>query len=141
MTYIAYPAKIWEDEDKVYQVEFPDLPSVITYGETLEEAKQNGREALTGILSSMLDRNRPIHRPSNLSGKNIYLVTPDASVATPILLRWAREDEDLTLEQLAQRVGVSYQSLQRLERPGANPSIKTLAKVAKGLGRELQLSL
>lgn len=141
MTNIAYPAKIWEDEDKIYQVEFPDLPSVITYGETLEEAKQNAREALTGVLESLLDRNKAIRRPSKITGKHIHWISPEAAIAAPILLRWAREDEDLTLEQLAQRIGVTYQSLQRLERPGANPSIKTLAKVAKGLGRELQLLL
>ena len=38
---IQYPAKIiFNKEDSVYDVEFPDLPGCLTYGETLEKAKK-----------------------------------------------------------------------------------------------------
>jgi antitoxin HicB len=54
---ISYPAIIKYDKaDKNYLVEFPDLPGCVTFGRTLEEAKQNAEEALSGYLESIFDR-------------------------------------------------------------------------------------
>lgn len=69
----SYPAKIkYIAEDKTYFVEFPYLPGCLTEGLTLEEVKQNAKEALTNYLSSVFDRNLKIPDPSLLRGKTIY---------------------------------------------------------------------
>ena len=49
MKEFAYPAIIKYDKgDKVYTVEFPDLSGCVTFGETLIEAKEKAKEALSG---------------------------------------------------------------------------------------------
>jgi DNA-binding XRE family transcriptional regulator len=95
------------------------------------------------MLQSLLDRGRPIPipPPTPSEDKDVHWVEPRPEIVVPILLRQAREAQHLTLEQLAARLGVTYQAVQKLERPGANPSIKTLAKVARALGRELEIAL
>ncbi|HBN08369.1 MAG TPA: DNA-binding protein [Cyanobacteria bacterium UBA8530] len=141
---LSYPIRFTVDpsEPGVYNVQgLPPMDGVITFGESLEEARWMAKDALTGVLAAMLDRSLPIPRPPEVEGENIQWIEPSAEVAIPILIRWAREEEHLTLSELADRIGVTYQAIQKLERPGGNPSIKTLAKVAKALGRELQIAI
>ena len=66
-------------------------------------------------------------------------VAPQLAVA--VTLRWARQDAGLTQAELARRVGVSQQQVAKLERPGANPSIATLRKLADALGVRIELKL
>ena len=66
---------------------------------------------------------------------------PFAKVTAPILLRKAREAAGLTQGELAGRLQVSYQAIQKLERSGANPTVSTLERVFRGLGWGLELEL
>lgn len=138
---LAYPAKIRHlSEDKSYLVEFPDLPGCLTEGDTLEEAKQNAKEALTGYLSSIFERNLKIPDPSALKGKNIYHIEPEPEVVVPVLLRKLRETRKLTQGDIAKVLGISYQAYQRLEKPGkSNPTLKTLERLAKVFNKDLRL--
>ena len=121
-------------------MEFPDLPGCLTEGNTLEEAKRNAKEALTGYLSSVFDRNLKIPEPSALKGRNIYFIEPEPEVTIPILLRKLRETRKLTQGDIAKVLGISYQAYQRLEKPGkSNPTIKTLERLAKVFNKELRL--
>ncbi len=73
---LTYPAKIrLLAADKAYLVEFPDLPGCLTEGDTPDAAKQNAKEALTGYLLSIFERNLKIPDPSALKGRNIYYIS------------------------------------------------------------------
>jgi len=138
---LTYPAKIRHiAADKSYLVEFPDLPGCLTEGDTLDVAKQNAKEALTGYLSSIFERNLKIPDPSALKGRNIYDIEPEPEVAVPILLKRLRETRKLTQGDIAKVLGISYQAYQRLEKPGkSNPTIKTLERLAKVYNKDLRL--
>ncbi|MBI4681399.1 MAG: type II toxin-antitoxin system HicB family antitoxin [Nitrospirae bacterium] len=141
MKTIYYPAKItYDKEDKGFLVEFPDLEGCLTEGETLDDALENAKEALSGYLASIFERGFTIPEPSQLKGKNIYLIEPEPEVSTPIILRKIREGLKINQIEAAKRLGVSYQAYLRLENPNkCNPTIKTLEKVAKIFGRHLHL--
>ncbi len=138
---ISYPAKIkYIKEDKSYLVEFSDLPGCLTEGDSLEEAKHNAKEALTGYLSSIFERNFKIPEPSKIKGKNFYLIEPEPEVTIPIILRKLREKKKLTQGDIAKVLGISYQAYQRLEKPGkSNPTLKTLERLAKVFDKDLKL--
>lgn len=138
---LTYPAKIRHiAADKAYLVEFPDLPGCLTEGDTLDAAKQNAKEALTGYLSSIFERNLKVPDPSALKGRNIYDIEPEPEVAVPILLKRLRETRKLTQGDIAKVLGISYQAYQRLEKPGkSNPTIKTLERLAKVYNKDLRL--
>lgn len=137
----SYSARIkYIAEDKTYLVEFPDLPGCLTEGGTIEEAKHNAKEALTGYLSSVFERNLKIPDPSALKGRNMYDIEPEPEVTVPIVLRKLRETRKLTQGDIAKVLGISYQAYQRLEKPGkSNPTIKTLERLAKVFNKELRL--
>ena len=138
---IYYPAKITrQSKEKYWLVEFPDLPGCLTQGDSLEEAKHNAREALTGYLASIFERNLKIPEPTKRRSKNIYSIEPEPEVAVPVFLRKQREARKLTQSDVAKVLGISYQSYQRLEKPGkSNPTLKTLEKLAKVFQKELHL--
>ena len=138
---LSYPAKIkYIPDDKSYLVEFPDLPGCLTEGKTLEEARQNAREALTGYLASIFERNLKIPEPSGLKGKSIHQIEPEPEVSVPVILRKLRETRRLTQSDIAKVLGISYQAYQRLEKPGkSNPTLKTLERLAKVFEKDLRL--
>jgi Predicted transcriptional regulator with C-terminal CBS domains len=51
----------------------------------------------------------------------------------------ARNELNLTQEELAQKIGIKQSNISRLERGNYNPSINFLKKVAEGLGKELHI--
>ncbi len=53
-----------KEEGGGYLVEFPDLPGVISDGETPEEAIHNGQDALAAALMTMQEFGDPIPKPS-----------------------------------------------------------------------------
>ena len=136
----TYFASIVLDDDGRYLVRFPDVRGAVTEGETLDEAIAFAREALTGVLGSLHDDGLPVPRPTTPAAPGLYAIQPATDTAIPVALRWAREDAGLTQAQVAERLGVSQQAYQKLERTGGNPSIKTLAKVARALGRDLRVA-
>lgn len=62
---IIYPA-VFSFEDGSYNVEFPDLPGCLTFGESLEEAFFNAKEALSGYAASLLERSRNLPKATPL---------------------------------------------------------------------------
>lgn len=138
---IAYPVRFNEAEEGGFWAEgVGPLKGVFTEGETLAEVRNNAREAITLFLEVLLDEGKPIPRPEP-AAEGAELIAPFPDVMAPILLRWAREEEGLTQGQLATKLGITQQAVQKLERSGANPSIKTLVKVARALGRELDIAI
>ena len=61
----------------------------------------------------------------------------EGSDLLPIRLRLLRAEQRLKQADLAERLSVSQQAYAKLERPGANPTLQTIADLEEALGREL----
>lgn len=65
--HIPYPFTVrplTEDEGGGYLVEFPDLPGCMGDGGTIEEAIEDGRDAMECWLQAMREAGRPVPEPS-----------------------------------------------------------------------------
>jgi antitoxin HicB len=134
---LSYPAKI-EKQDDGYLVAFPDMENVITYGTTIDEAIHNAEEALNGCIESDFERNFSIPSPSVISGPKIHAIPVAAHIAVAIMLRILRADRSQA--EIAKKLNISYQVYQRLENPRkANPTVKTLEKIARVFGKRIEL--
>lgn len=51
----------------------------------------------------------------------------------------ARKTSGLTQKQLAERTGIAQGDISKLENGNANPSLKTLQRLAAGMGMQLKL--
>ncbi len=119
---------------------FVDAPGCVTQGSSQPKALAASAEALTGWLEAHLVDGRSPPRPGK-QRRGSVAVAVDPQLAIAVVLRWTRLDAGLTQAQLAGRAGVSQQQVAKLERPGANPSVATLRKIAGALGVRLQLDL
>lgn len=62
---VIYPAIFTRDGD-AYNVSFPDLDGCITYGDTINDAFFNAREALAGYTASVLENGLNLPAPSDI---------------------------------------------------------------------------
>ena len=62
---------------------------------------------------------------------------PEYEIIRQIIL--ARSKANLTQKELAERSGIKQSNISRLERGTYNPSLNSLKKIAKGLGKELHI--
>ena len=130
---IKYPAEIiFNEDDNVYDVEFPDLPGCLTYGETFEDAQINAAEALTGYLASIEIRKHGIPPMTAIQQgqNNMYNIFPESNVAFSIWLKETRLKKGMTQKEAAEKIGIKYQAYQRYERPEtSNPTLKMIEKI------------
>ena len=136
---ITYPALfVYDEEEKAYNVRFPDLPGCFTYGETIDEAKAMAKEALTGFLQSVDARKLRMPDPSRLKGDEVIYIEPETPVAFAIWLRKQREALGLSQSDVAKKLGIKYQTYQRIENPlKTNPTLKTIMRVEKVFNQKL----
>ena len=130
---ISYPAIIeYDSKDEAYNVSFPDLPGCFTFGKTIDEAMENAAEALSGYLESIDSRKVKIPEPSDQNGENIYRIEADTKVGFAIWLKKQREALGLSQSDIADQLGITYQTYQRIEDPAkSNPTLKTILKLEK----------
>ena len=63
MAETRYEVVLVAQEEGGFTVSVPDLPDVVTEGETKEEALEMARDAIEGYLAVMRERGWPIRRP------------------------------------------------------------------------------
>ena len=51
----------------------------------------------------------------------------------------ARQQAGLTQQQLSERTGISQADISKLERGSGNPSLKTLQRLAAGMGKQVKI--
>lgn len=59
-----YPALFTEEPEGGYTVTFRDVPEAITYGKTLEEARDMATDALSTAMEFYTDDDEPLPEPS-----------------------------------------------------------------------------
>jgi len=133
---MVYNCKI-EKYENIFWVKFPDMPNIQTYGDTHEHALEMAKEALDGCLEADISRGMDIPAPSYKKG---YPITVSSHIVLSYRLRELRGEQSQS--EIAQKLGLSYQAYQRLENPRkANPTVKTLEKIAQVYGRKLNISI
>ncbi len=126
---IRYHLKVHKDGGTFWG-EFPDLEGCFTDGTSKEELAANAVEALTGWISSVIERGFKIPGPAYSASGSIPIALP-LPMGVALQLRWIREARRLSQQEVARRLGISYQAYQRFENPvKANPNLKTLERLS-----------
>lgn len=125
-----YTAKIDIADDGKYYVMFPDYPTVNTYGNNIEHAKEMALEALEMALEADIDEGFEMPESNEYAGDDYYKIPVSDHIALPYKIKKLRGKR--TQSEIAHALNVSRQAYQKLENPKkCNPTIKTLEKVAK----------
>jgi len=126
-----------EKEGDEYIAQFPDMTNIVTCGFSHDEALAMAKDALDGCLECDVAKGNEIPPPSFTGG---YPIPVAPHIAVAIQLRALRGTQ--SQGAVASRLGLTYQSYQRLENPRkSNPTVKTLERIAASLGKELAVEL
>ena len=134
------PCRIkYSKSDKCWYVESPGFyEGIITYGNSLDDAKVMAAEAISGLLESYLEHEDTFTIPKGRVLSGWYDIEIDPGLAFALWLRKTRLSHNMTLAEVAEKMGVKYQVYQKLENPRtANPTLKTLKKLETIFGQEL----
>ena len=79
--------------------------------------------------------NRQLQRPSFKAEWNA--LQPELTIAQAMID--ARKESGLTQKQLSERTGIAQSDISKLERGNANPSLRTLQRLAAGMGMNVRI--
>ncbi len=79
--------------------------------------------------------NRQLQRPSFKAEWDT--LQPELTIAQAMID--ARKESGLTQKQLSERTGIAQADISKLERGNANPSLRTLQRLAAGMGMSVRI--
>ncbi len=134
---MEYFAKIIREEG-VFTVSFPDVPSVNTYGETLDQALDMAYEALSGALEIDVQDGFELDQPTVYVGDEYYAIQVKPSISVAYDIKKMRGSK--SQKEIAQAMNVAYQTYQRYENPeSCNPKVSQLEKIAASMGKKVEI--
>ncbi len=93
--YVFTVRPLSKEEGGGYMIEFPDVPGVISDGETPEEAIANGRDALKCALETLKELGRPIPAPGAVAASGQWRQRVPKSLHARLVERARREGVSL----------------------------------------------
>ncbi len=136
---LSYPARILRD-GKGYMVSFPDIPEALTGADTKEEALEMAVDALTTAMDFYFEDRRPVPRAVGAKRGQVLIDLPP-SIGAKVLLLNEMIAQGTRNADLARRMHLRPQEINRLTDLHHPTKIDTIAKALKTLGRKLELSV
>ncbi len=130
---IQYKAILTLEEDKRFLVQFMGINEAFTEGHSLSEALFNAVEVLNLSLEGRLEDGIEIPPPdTDKLAENEYLITPEISIQSALLIHFNRENQSLT--ELADILNIH---IQEIEKPKKNLTLDYLENIAHAMGKKL----
>jgi antitoxin HicB len=136
---MKYPAQITEDGGK-FVVIFRDIPEAITQGDDEADAIDMATEVLELSMGVYFEEKRAVPLPSK-PRKGERLIDLPTSVSAKVLLLNEMLAQNIAPSELARRMGLTRQDVNRLTDLGHTTKIDRIAHAFSAMGRELKLSV
>lgn len=136
-----YPAHIvLNTESDIYSISFRDIPEALSQGMSLNEAKTMAVDALSTGFQFYFEDFRKIPFPSAAEKDEVLINVPLALWAKVLLLN-KMLDLNISKSELARRLNITRQQVQRIFDAGQNTKIETVHKALGVIGYSLELKL
>ena len=127
---ISYPITVVPDDNDTFLVTCPDLPGMVTFGETEVEAIAMASGALEEFIASRLHDFATIPRPSAGSPR----ATLSLHTSMILTLFWALHDRGWTRAELQRALGWHRVQVDRLFDPNHETKISRFEAAFRALG-------
>jgi antitoxin HicB len=134
----SYPVVIEEAPDGI-TVTCPDVPELVTEGDTRAEALERAVDALVTALSFYVDEGKPAPVPSSAKGRTVVAVP--VMEAAKLALHDAMVAAGVSNVEMARRLGLDEKQVRRLRDPLQRSHIGSVETALRSLGRRLELSV
>ncbi len=135
-----FPAQVEPNGKGGFIASFKDVPEALTEAATVEELKENALDALVTAIDFYIEDRRAFPEPSAAAEEDLVVELP-ASVIAKILLLNAMIETNTRPVDLARKLGVSRQEVNRITDLHHATKIDTIARALHALNRELNLSV
>lgn len=134
---MLYPAR-FEFEDGGYNVSFRDIPEALTCGDDYEDALEMAKDALLTSMDFYFEDHRKVPLPSTPQEGEVLIELPPSIFAKVLLLN-EMIDQNISNVELAKRIAVKPQEVQRITNLGHSTKIDTIARAINALGKQFEL--
>ena len=135
-----YPAVLTPNGEGGFIVTFPDVPEAITEIWNKEELKKTATDCLVTAVDFYIEDHRLFPAPSKPKKDNVIIQLP-ISISAKILLLNTMVSGNIRPVDLAKKMGIKPQEVNRIIDTGHTTKIDTIAKALDVLGKNLQLSI
>ena|SRR5258706_9540873 len=135
-----YPV-LFTPEAKGFVVTVPDIPEVITEGDSIEEATEYAIDAIELILGEYMRRRAEIPRPTKRRGRHIRTVELPLLTQAKLSLYLAMQESGIRKADLARRLGVSKPQVERLLDLSHGSRLEQIEQAFRALKKRLELSV
>lgn len=136
---LSYPAKIRRDGE-TFMVSFSDLPGVYSMGDDREDAARHAVDALETGLYYLVKNGESLPIPS-AAGRGLVSIEVTFGFESKLLLVREMVAQKVRPTELARRLGVTPQEVNRLIDLRHRTKIDAVAAAIRALGKRLELSL
>ncbi len=133
----AYPVDFEPDEDTVI-IYFPDVRGAHSYGDNREDAHSHGLDALTTMISAMMDDGEEIPAPSR-PRPGQRTVTLPTLVATKVVIYTEMRRQGVSKAELVRRLGQDPKQVDRLLDVFHASRHDQLDKALAALGKRIEI--
>ena len=133
----AYPRNLTPDkEDGGFNVSFPGVIGALTCGDDRGEALEMAEDALVVALCAYVDNNEALPVPSEAEEGQVMVAVPPI-VAAKLALYTAMRKQGITVEELADRLGLSGDAVRKVMDPDYGSHLTQVEKALRAVGRSL----
>jgi antitoxin HicB len=136
----SYPVR-FTPEGKGFVVTVPDIPEVITEGDSIEETTAYAIDAIELILGEYMHRRDEIPRPSKRRGRHMRIVELPLLTQAKLSLYSAMQASGIKKADLARRLGVSKPQVERLLDLSHGSRLEQIEQAFRVLHKRLGLSV
>jgi antitoxin HicB len=140
MRIYQYPADFAAAEEGGYVVSLPDLPEVITQGETIESCIEEASDALDEAIVGRMQRGEDIPLPSARSAGQ-YLIPVPAQTAFKAALYEEIRHQGLNKVELAALIGINEKEVRRLLDPCHSSKLPRIEEVLERVGKRIVIQV
>ncbi len=140
---LTYKIKLEPDDNDTLLVTCPDLPGVVTFGDTREDAIRHAVDAIETWLASLISDGREVPRPSRIG----RLKPDEALVELPALttlkteLYWVMRKAGINRAELMRRLGWNRELVDRLFRLDHASRLEQIEAAFRTLGKSLDVNV
>ncbi len=135
---LEYAIKFEEDDNDTYLVTCPDLPEVVTFGETIEDAIGYAKGAIEEAIACRLAYFEDIPVPKAKGDAKVYV---SFQLALKVMLKWHLEQKKFTRHKLTIAMGKARPQIDRLFDPTHKSRIDQYEQAAEAMGGHIEVSI
>ena len=140
MNNYQYPVELEDNNEGGFILKFRDFPDLNSEIWSLDELQNTGLSALITILDLYFEHNKVFPKPS-AHKENEKVITLPISIISKMLLLNTMVSSKIRPVDLARKMGVKPQEVNRIIDLTHNTRIDTIQKALNSLGKSLTLSL